>query len=453
MFFGVSDAKLQIFFGRLTENGEFCKILTATDMKKLVLALLSNFVFILGICAQDVVELRSLAIQGNTGAQLTLGEMNLYGSGTGVNLDSALYWLHRASVGEREAALHLIRLGVRTGDADDDSGVYLAWLNSENVVAEPVYDLELQGNQYMYPYQRVVATVNNGDSIPLTCDDMKLYSKTIPLREGVNVVRVFRENSRHKLDCVIERPVVYAVSASKGDTLADMARDVKASAPHVMKRAALVVGNSAYRMGALRNPKNDAADMAARLESLGFDVMLETDVSQKGMEDAVMNFCRRVANYDVAMFFYAGHGVQVQGENYLVPVDALISSETEVKYKCMNASLMLDMLEEANVGLKIVVLDACRNNPFARSLSRGLASMNSPAGTFLAFATGPGDIALDGKNRNSPYTTAILQHIATPGISIYECFQNISEDVNASTRGHQNPWISASLRGMFYFNR
>jgi len=418
------------------------------------LALLATVLICLGAQAQNVGELTQKARSGNSAAQLTLGEMYLYGSGVEVNMDSALHWLHRASTDYAVAASHLINLGVRTGEDDVDRSVYLTWLNMENHVSEPEYSLELQGNQYVWPSQKIVATVNGGDSIYMHCDDMKYIQQTIPLIAGVNVVRVFRQNSFKKMECLIERPVVYTPRESARDiSSAQPARAVDVAAPRVIRMAALVMGNSAYLMGALRNPVNDATDMAAKLETMGFDVTLATNLSQRGMEGAVIDFARKVQDYEVVLFFYAGHGLQVSGENYLVPVDAMITSESDAKYKCQNANMILDLLDEANVGLKIIILDACRNNPFARSLGRGLASMSSPSGTFLAFATSPGDVALDGRTRNSPYTSAILRHIDAPGISIYECFQNISEDVSRTTKEHQNPWISASLRSMFYFNR
>lgn len=401
--------------------------------------------------AQDLKALVSKAKNGDLQSQVTLGEMYLYGSGVGLNLDSALYWMHRSAGEHYVSAGHLINLGVRSGDKDDDRAVYLAWFNNENVVSNPEYSLQLQGNEFVYPNQDIRATVNNGQPVQLHCDDQKFFSHTITLSEGVNVVRVFRNGK-----CVIERPVVYTPNQTRsgGDVdVQGMSRDVQVSDPKFVRKAALVIGNSSYRLSPLRNPQNDATDVATKLRTLGFDVTLETNLNLQAFEQVLTDFGKKIQGYDVAMFFYAGHGVQVQGENYLVPVDAVIGSESDVKYKCENANMVLDLMEEGNVGLKIVVLDACRNNPFARSLGRGLASMTSPSGTFLAFATGPGDIALDGKNRNSPYTTAILQHISTPGISIYECFQNISESVNAATRGHQNPWISASLRSMFYFNK
>lgn len=400
--------------------------------------------------SQDLKTLVSKAKTGDLQAQVTLGEMYLYGSGVDVNLDSALYWMHRSAGDHYVSAGHLINLGVRTGDVNDDRSVYLAWYNNNNVVSTPEYNLELQGNEYVYPGQSVAVTVNNGRPIDMYCNDQKFFSHTITLDEGVNVVRVFRNGK-----CVIERPVVYqkALARGQGMEAGGMARTLDVSEPAMLRKAALVIGNSNYRMSPLRNPQNDATDVAAKLRSIGFDVTLETNLNLVGFENAVSDFGKKVQDYDVALFFYAGHGVQVSGENYLVPTDAMISSESDVKYKCENANMVLDVMEESNVRLKIMILDACRNNPFARSLGRGLASMNSSSGTFLAFATSPGDIALDGKTRNSPYTSAILQHITTPGISIYECFQNIGEQVNNDTRGHQNPWISASLRSMFYFNK
>lgn len=398
--------------------------------------------------AQSISELMTKAQSGDAKARLTLGEMYLYGSGTKVNVDSALWWFNRASSDLVEAVVALINLGEKTGDENDDKAVYLNWLNQENVSNSSTYHLELQGNQYVYPNQDIRVSVNNSTPEIVKGDESKYFQKDISLAEGVNVVRVYRQGK-----CVIERPVVYQKDFKQDNENYTLNREIITQEPINPRKVALVIGNSKYQVSPLRNPTNDATDIAQKLKSLDFDVDLQVDLSLQQMENALLRFKDKSQNSDVAMFYYAGHGLQVSGENYLVPIDAMIANESDIKYKCENANYVLDLMQESNVKLKIVILDACRNNPFGRGMGRGLASMNSPSGSFLAFATGPGDVAMDGRNRNSPYTTAILKHIATPNISIYECFQNIGETVSELTRGHQNPWISASLKNMFYFNK
>ena len=158
------------------------------------------------------------------------------------------------------------------------------------------------------------------------------------------------------------------------------------------------------------------------------------------------------------MFFYAVHGISCNGSNYLIPIDADLPEESYVQYKCTNANLVLDLMDKAQCQMKIVILDACRDNKFAKSWSRGvggggLSIMNAPRGTFISYSTGPGDVAQDGTGRNSPYTTALLQTLDIPNLLIGEVFDKVLEKVTASTNDRQWPWIGGSLRGKFIFNQ
>jgi len=164
-------------------------------------------------------------------------------------------------------------------------------------------------------------------------------------------------------------------------------------------RVALVIGNSAYESLPLKNPANDATDMGNMLKKMGFEVISQLDASQKQMENAIRAFQARLGKETVGLFFYAGHGMQVGGVNYLVPVGAKITQESDVKYECVDAGRVLDAMHTAGNPLNIVILDACRDNPFARSYRsgvKGLARMDAPTGTFIAYATAPGDTAADG---------------------------------------------------------
>jgi uncharacterized caspase-like protein len=177
---------------------------------------------------------------------------------------------------------------------------------------------------------------------------------------------------------------------------------------------ALVIGNSAYAEGPLKNPVNDANDISAKFRNLGFDVISVIDANQEDMGNSIDDFGAKASKYDVAIFYYSGHGIQHNGENYLIPVNARLRSEVDIRYSCENLNRVLAKLEESNCKLKILMLDACRNNPFERSWtragsSRGLSSMDAPMGTIISYATAPGSTAEDGVGqRNSPYTAAFL---------------------------------------------
>jgi uncharacterized protein YgiM (DUF1202 family) len=225
-------------------------------------------------------------------------------------------------------------------------------------------------------------------------------------------------------------------------------------------RVALVIGNSAYQgdLPALPNPANDAKLMARTLKSVGFDVVEAEDASQDQMKKAIAEFSDKLAaagSEGTGLFFYAGHGLQVAGENYLIPVDAKIKTERDVDLVAVSASTVLKQMDFAGSAVNIVILDACRNNPLpssARSMGRGLAEIKTTArGSFLAYSTAPGSTAADGDGINSPYTKALAETITEPGLSISDVFQEVRTKVLASTGNQQTPWDSSSLTGRFYF--
>ena len=225
-----------------------------------------------------------------------------------------------------------------------------------------------------------------------------------------------------------------------------------AGAAQSERKVALVIGNSAYPTAPLKNPVNDATDMAAALKRLGFEVTLLRDATMQQMEGAVREFGLKLRQGGLGLFYFAGHGVQVAGENYLVPVNAVIQSEGDVKYGCLNAGLVLAKMEDAGNGPNVVILDACRNNPFARSFrgaEAGLARMDAPTGSLIAYATAPGKVASDGEGRNGLYTQHLLRNIATPGLSITDLFMNVREAVVRDSAKKQVPWENTSLIGRF----
>jgi TPR repeat protein len=220
-------------------------------------------------------------------------------------------------------------------------------------------------------------------------------------------------------------------------------------------RIALVIGNSSYATARLANPRNDAELMVRTLKAVGFEVIKHTDADMQTMRSAFTDFARRLRKADaVGLFYYAGHGVQVAGQNYLIPIGADVTSETEVALQAINLSELLGSMRGAASRVNIAILDACRNNPFAaqvRSLSRGLAPVTAPAGTLIAYATAPGDVAIDGNDGNSPYTAALAKSIPLPGLAVEEVFKRTREAVLAATRNQQTPWEHSSLVGHFVF--
>jgi hypothetical protein len=218
------------------------------------------------------------------------------------------------------------------------------------------------------------------------------------------------------------------------------------------KRVALVIGNSTYKNAPLKNPVNDARDMAAALRKLGFEVIEKTNVAQKEMNRAIVQFGEKLRADTVALFFYAGHGMQVKGKNYLIPVDAEIQSEASVRVETVDVDGVLDQLTVSS--LNIVILDACRNNPFERrfrSTGGGLAQMDAPKGSLIAYATAPGKTAADGESRNGLYTQELLKHIQTPGLPLETVFKRVRIGVMATSGEVQTPWETSSLTGEFFF--
>lgn len=233
---------------------------------------------------------------------------------------------------------------------------------------------------------------------------------------------------------------------------------VASSAARAEKRIALVVGNSAYQHTAtLRNPHNDASDVAVSLKRLGFEVLTGIDLDKRSMERSIRQFGQMLVGADVALFFYAGHGLQVFGQNYLLPTDARLSSEGDVDFESIPLLLILKQMErEAKASL--LLLDACRDNPIARNLARtmgtraatvgqGLAEVRTGVGTLISFSTQPGNVALDGSGRNSPYTAALIKHVEVPGRDISATLIHVRNEVVNATLGKQVPWEHTSLLG------
>ncbi|MEO1054444.1 MAG: caspase family protein [Bacteroidota bacterium] len=234
--------------------------------------------------------------------------------------------------------------------------------------------------------------------------------------------------------------------------------NVSVKVPKNEKRIALVIGNADYRNGGeLKNPLNDARAMAKTLRQLGFEVMTAENTSQADMKKAIDQFGRRMEGYDIGLFYYAGHGIQSKGKNYMIPIEADLQNEQQVEYDCIAADRVLAFMDHAGSRVNIIILDACRNNPFERSWSRsgsgnGLAFMNAPTGSIIAYATSPGNTASDGDGQNGLYTEALLKHMKSPGLTIEQVFKKVRGEVEQRSGSQQTPWESTSLKGDFYFN-
>ncbi|MEW5965288.1 MAG: caspase domain-containing protein [Pseudomonadota bacterium] len=230
------------------------------------------------------------------------------------------------------------------------------------------------------------------------------------------------------------------------------------------KRVALVVGNSGYvNTSALANPSNDAGDVAAALKEAGFEVILGLDLEKRAFDAKLRDFARALGGADTALFYYAGHGLQVSGRNHLVPIDAELKGERDLDFEAVSLDFVLRQMELEREGkTNIVLLDACRDNPLARNLARtmgtrsasvgsGLAQVQTGVGTFIAYSTQPGNVALDGTGRNSPFTAALTKGIRLKDRNLTAVMIEVRKEVLAVTQGKQVPWDHSALTGDFYF--
>jgi len=220
-------------------------------------------------------------------------------------------------------------------------------------------------------------------------------------------------------------------------------------------RVALLIGNNSYGATPLRNAVNDAHDLGDALKELGFKVIVRENTTRKDMIDAIREFGAAIEGANTALFFYAGHAMQFKDRNYLIPIDAAMGSEDDITFFSVEIGQIFDRMDRARTRFNFIVLDACRDNPFAASFklsSAGLAQMSAPSGTLIAYATAPGSVAADGFGRNGIYTKHILQNIKLPDLPAEIMFKRVREGVERETRRLQTPWDSSSLKGDFVFN-
>jgi uncharacterized caspase-like protein len=223
------------------------------------------------------------------------------------------------------------------------------------------------------------------------------------------------------------------------------------------RRVALIIGNADYRYASsLRNPVNDARDMREVLSSYGFELLGKDNCGLAEMKQLITEFGRRLnSGGAVGLFYYAGHGVQVEGRNYLIPVDANIHSEQQVEFDAVDIGRVINEMNAAGNGINIVILDACRKNPFARSwrsATDGLAPLDPPRGMLIAFATLPNRVADDGPGRNGVFTSELLRQLRTPGLELEELFRRVRKSVDEDSGRQQIPLVTSTVIGDFYFS-
>jgi len=228
-----------------------------------------------------------------------------------------------------------------------------------------------------------------------------------------------------------------------------------APTPPSEQRVALIIGNSGYSEAPLKNPVNDATDIAAALGEMGFKVSLVKDADRRRMRLAIRDFSQDLKRGGVGLFYFAGHGILSKGKNYLLPVGADVREEFDLDDNAIDANTVLAGMEDAGNRVNIVILDACRNNPFARAWRSasggGLAQMNAPAGSFIAFATSPNSVASDGSGRNGIFTKHLISNLRAGESDIDRVFTRVTAGVSRETGNKQVPWKSSSLTGMFQF--
>lgn len=286
--------------------------------------------------------------------------------------------------------------------------------------------------------------VREGGEIIITL--LEIYNNNLK-RDGLSIVKV---------DEIANRPLF---APAKLHNPHGGSQAVEMPDAEIEVRKALVIGCSSYEHSTrLINPLNDANQMEWMLRTLGFEVVKKIDPSLKEMKLAIDEFGMGLKNTNVGLFYFAGHGVQVKGLNYLIPIDANLVAEHIVEYDCVEATRMLSHMSKGGTSVNIIVLDACRNNPFERNWGRGihergLASMSAPKGSLIAYSTSPGNTASDGAGTNGLYTEALLNNINGKGSPINTMFQKVRLEVMEKSNENQVPWEATSLTADFFFNR
>jgi tetratricopeptide (TPR) repeat protein len=352
--------------------------------------------------------------------------------------------------GQHDRAIAELDKAIRLGINHPSSGAYFfrgfAYLGKgayDGAISDLSESIKLEPNYYAAYQARALAYEANGELERALADYGKVLSLNPQDKDTIDKLQRIEANLQAKREGAV-------------------AGHQSAAVPK--KRVALVVGNGAYRFATpLTNPVNDALDFAGALRKLGFEVVAGTDLDRRGIDEKIREFSRRVADADLALFFYAGHGVQVAGKNYLVPVDATLERASDLALDAVDIGVVLNQMEADN-RVNLIFLDACRDNPFVRSLARsmgtrsasvgrGLAAIEGGIGTMIAYSTQPDNVAFDGEGRNSPFTTALLNHIGDRGIEIGMIMRRVRAQVIVATNQKQVPWDHSSLIGEIYLAR
>jgi TPR repeat protein len=392
---------------------------------------------------------RKAAAQGNALAQASLGDMYLEGRGVRQDVTEGAFWYGKALaqgyVGGQ--ASPVARYDQGRGVAQNDAeAVKRSRKAADQGNAQGQYNLGLKYERGQGIPQDLVAAQRLFAQAAEAFPPGAKRDKALQARD-----RVARQLAAAPVSPPQPAPTPSAVSPMTPSTSSPPA---VSSTPSAQSRRALVIGNAAYPDSPLTNPVNDATDLATLLSRLGFDVTLHRDADKPTMEKAIDLFTQGAPRGSAGLFFFAGHGVQIDGVNYLVPIGARFSAASDVKYHTVAADWVLARMDESGMDVKLLLLDACRDNPLGRSwtraLSRGLAVMETPKGALIAYATSPGKTASDGTGRNSPFTVQLLRELVIAGRDIEVALKAVRAGVQQTTKGEQIPWVASSMTGDFY---
>ena len=403
--------------------------------------------------AQTASWFRKSADQGYAPAQRNLAFLYYNGEGVKQDYAQAVSWFRKAAEKGDEEAIEFLPKAEETLKAlsKQQNLVTFDWIGFASTVNKKEYQLNVGINSESR-IEDVNVTVNGSQSRGINTVKSDGYNRMVneklTLKEGANkiVVSVRNENGV----TTSERTITYQAS------------NAAPVAENKEKCIAFIIGNSDYKdpqAPKLRNPVNDATDISAKLKKMGFEVVLLLDATIDKLDEGMSEFKRKAENYDVALFYYSGHGIQSKGANYILPIDVSGLTAENVQRKCVDMQEVLNAMEDSQCKLKIVVLDACRDDPFTKSwhrsagMARGLSIMNAPEGTIISYATAPGKTADDGIGRNSPYTEAFLKSLEKPNIDILNFFKEVGKYVKQKTNNEQAPWMSFEFTGDFYFNK
>lgn len=363
------------------------------------------------------------------------------------NTEEARKWYKRAAEDKDENAIERLKAIDNNSSINGSNEVAkLLWLGATGKVKSRCYELNL-GINSQSKIQDVTVYLN-GELVPNitlknTNDETSYIKKELSLANGENIINILVRNSNGL--STLKRNVLFFPSAPIDNT----------------NRIALVIGNANYGgIYNLENSEKDATDIAVKLQRLGFHVIKAMDQDKQNLEKTLKQFEQEAESYPTAMLYYAGHGISIGENNYIIPINANLTSESQAKSSCTDVNHFIDVMDMAGCKLKILVLDACRNNPFAKEdnmgiSNKGLTVSSAPAGTLIAYSTSPGTEAKDGiqGQRNSPYATAFLEMLDKPNLPITVFFKNVLDEVAKKTHDEQIPWTTGKITNDFYFNK